>query len=110
MAQRVILTRIGVVERRRRVCRLGPRTENTGFWKCTWCGRANVRHYAGLDHCSECDAEAFTYFTGVENELRVRYSRRRLRLPDGAVEIAEIKQAERIRSIQRPNMVGTSMC
>jgi hypothetical protein len=61
-----------VVERR--VCRLGPRTENAGSWKCTWCGHANVRQRAGLDHCSVCNAETLTYFTGVENEMRVRYS------------------------------------
>jgi hypothetical protein len=73
-----------VVERRRRVCRLGPRTENAGSWKCTWCGRANVRQHAGFDHCSTCNAEALTYFTGMENELRVRYSSGRLRLSDGA--------------------------
>jgi hypothetical protein len=64
-----------VVERRRRFCGLGPRTEDAGSWKCSWCGRANVRQHAGLDHCSVCNAEAFTYFTGVENELRIRYSR-----------------------------------
>jgi hypothetical protein len=64
-----------VVERRRRVCRLGPRTENAGSWKCTWCGHANVRQRAGLDHCSACNAEALTYFTGMENELLLRYSR-----------------------------------
>ena len=76
------LTRIAesVAEKRYRGCRLGPRTENAGSWKCTWCGRANVRQYAGLDHCVACNAEAFTYFTGVENELRIRYSRPRLRL------------------------------
>src|SRR5260370_20776410 len=74
-----------VVERRGRVCRLGPRTEDAGSWKCSWCGRANVRQHAGLDHCSVCNAEAFTYFTGVENEMRVRYSRPGLRLSDRAV-------------------------
>ena len=76
------LTRIAesVAEKRYRGCRLGLRTENAGSWKCTWCGRANVRQYAGLDHCVACNAEAFTYFTGVENELRIRYSRPRLRL------------------------------
>ena len=63
-----------VVERRYRGCRLGPRTENPGLWKCSWCGRENVRQHAGLDHCSACNAEAVTYFTGMENELRVRYS------------------------------------
>src|SRR5262249_62061883 len=51
-----------VVERRRRVCRLGPRTENAGSWKCTWCGHANVRQREGLDNCSACNAETFTYF------------------------------------------------
>jgi hypothetical protein len=73
-----------LVESRRRVCRLGPRTENAGSWKCTWCGRANVREHDGLDHCSACNAEALTYFTGMENELRVRYSSPRLRLSDSA--------------------------
>ena len=58
------------------ICGLIPRTEKAGSWKCTWCGRANVRLYYGLDHCSTCNAEAFTYFTGVENELGVRYSHR----------------------------------
>jgi hypothetical protein len=76
-----------VAERRRRGCRLGPRTENAGSWKCIWCGCANVRQDAGLDHCSACNAEALTYFTGVENELRVRYSRPRLRLSRRAVQL-----------------------
>src|SRR5215467_7417860 len=67
-----------------RVCSLGPRTEDPGSWKCSWCGRANVRQHAGLDHCSACNAEAFTYFT-FENELHIRYSRRPLRLSDGPV-------------------------
>ena len=58
-------------------CSLGPRIESPGSWKCTWCGRVNVRERAGLDHCSACNAETFT-FTGMENELRVRYSRRHL--------------------------------
>jgi hypothetical protein len=74
-----------MVERRRRVCRLGPRTEDAGSWKCTWCSCTNVRQHAGLDHCSRCNAEALTYFTGMENELRVRYSSPRLRLSDSAV-------------------------
>src|SRR5215471_20636155 len=69
---------------RRYVCSLGPRTEDPGSWKCSWCGRANVRQRAGLDHCSACNAEAFTYFT-FENELRVRYTRRPPRLSDRAV-------------------------
>jgi hypothetical protein len=73
-----------VGERRCRVCRLGPRTENAGSWKCTWCGHANVRERAGLDHCSVCNAEVLTYFTGMENELLVRYSRPPLRLSDSA--------------------------
>ena len=73
-----------VVERRYRGCSLGPRTEDPGSWKCSWCGRANVRQRAGLDHCSACNAEAFTYFT-FENELRVRYTRRPPRLSDRAV-------------------------
>src|SRR5262245_27965165 len=64
-----------VVERRRRVCRLGPRTENAGSWKCTWCGHANVRQREGLDNCSACNPDTFTYFTGMENEVLVRYSR-----------------------------------
>ena len=64
-----------VVERPCRVCRLGSRTENAGSWKCTWCGHANVRQREGLDNCSACNAETFTYFTGMENELLVRYSR-----------------------------------
>src|SRR5215831_14390426 len=63
---------------RRYVCSLGPRTEDPGSWKCSWCGHANVRQHAGLDHCSACNAETFTYFTW-ENELGVRYSRRPLR-------------------------------
>src|SRR5215472_16868769 len=73
-----------VVERRYHGCSLGPRTEDPGSWKCSWCGRANVRQHAGLHHCSACNAEAFTYFT-FENELRVRYTRRPPRLSDGAV-------------------------
>jgi len=73
-----------VVERRNRGCSLAPRTEDPGSWKCSWCGRANVRQHAGLDHCSACNAEAFTYLT-FENELHVRYSRRPLRLSDRAV-------------------------
>jgi hypothetical protein len=72
------------VERRWRGCSLGPRTVDPGSWKCSWCGRANVRQHAGLDHCSACNAEAFTYFT-FENELHVRYSRRPLRWSDRAV-------------------------
>src|SRR5262249_37657405 len=54
------------MERRRRVCRVGPRTEDAGWWKCTWCGCANVRQHDGLDHCSMCNAEALTYFTGMK--------------------------------------------
>src|SRR5215470_16179502 len=73
-----------VVERRNRGCSLAPRTEDPGSWKCTWCGRSNVRQHAGLDHCSACNAEAFTYFT-FENELHVRYTRRPLGLSDRAV-------------------------
>jgi hypothetical protein len=73
-----------VVERRWRGCSLDPRTEDPGSWKCSWCGRANVRQHAGLDHCSACNAEAFTYFT-FEKELHVQYSRRPLRLSDRAV-------------------------
>ena len=74
-----------VVERRYRGCSLGSRTEDPGSWKCSWCGRANARQHAGLDHCSACNAEAFTYFT-FENELRVRYTRRPPRLSDRAVD------------------------
>ena len=68
-----------------RGCSLGLRIENAGSWKCSWCGRTNVRQCAGLDHCSACNAEAFTYFTGVENELRIRYSSPPLRLSNRAV-------------------------
>src|SRR5215470_13316557 len=60
---------------RRHVCSLGPRTEDPGSWKCSWCGHANVRQHAGFDHCSACNAETYTYFTW-ENEMGVRYSRR----------------------------------
>ncbi len=89
-----------LVERRCRVCRLGPRTEDAGSWKCSWCGRANVRQRAGLDHCSACNAEAFTYFTGVENELRVRYSRPPLRLSDKAVRF----NSNELKGVQEPSI------
>ena len=72
-----------VVERRNRGCSLAPRTEDPGSWKCSWCGHANVRQHAGLDHCSACNAETFTYFTW-ENETGVRYSRRLLPSSDRA--------------------------
>jgi len=75
-----------VVERRYRGCSLGPRTEDPGSWKCSWCGCANVRQHAGLDHCSACNAETFTYFI-FENELHVRYTRRPLRLADRVVQL-----------------------
>jgi hypothetical protein len=44
---------------RRHVCSLGPRTEDPGSWKCSWCGHANVRQHAGLDHCSACNKYVF---------------------------------------------------
>src|SRR5215469_7820698 len=73
-----------IVKRRYRGCSLGARTEDPRLWKCSWCGRANIRQHAGLDHCSACNAEAFTYVT-FENELQVRYTRRPLRLSDKVV-------------------------
>jgi hypothetical protein len=89
-----------VVERRGRGCRLGARIEKDGSWKCSWCGRANVRQQAGLDHCLTCNAEAFTYFTGVENELRVRYSRPPVRLSDAAVRF----NSNGLKGVQQPSM------
>ena|SRR5262245_1976348 len=88
-----------------RGCSLGLRIENAGSWKCSWCGRTNVRRRAGLDHCSACNAEAFTYFTGVENELRIRYSRPPLRLSDRAVRF----NSNGLRGVQEPSMSSVAL-
>ena len=53
---------------------LGPAKEVHSTWDCSWCGYRNIRFNAGLDHCSVCGAETFTYFIGA-NDLRVKYSR-----------------------------------
>src|SRR5215831_9509338 len=101
-------TRPAVVEsisnRRRHMCSLGPRTEDPGSWKCSWCGHANVRQHAGLDHCSACNAETFTYFTW-ENEMGVRYSRRLLPSSDRAARF----NSNGLKGMQQPSMSSVTL-